>query len=67
MDGRNVISRSGPRTIDFFNRFPFAKRRKDSGKYEVHVTEEGLDVRSEGRHVWGIRADDIKQKNKKKV
>lgn len=57
--GRNVLSRSGPRSIDFFNRFPFARRRKDSVEYEVYATDEGMEIRLEGRRVWGIRADDI--------
>lgn len=59
MGGRKVLSRSGPRSIDFFNRFPFAKRRADSEKYEVYVTKEGIEIRLEGRLVWKIRADDI--------
>lgn len=59
MDGQTVLSRSGPRSVDVFNRFPFAKRRKNSEKYEMRATEEGVEVRLEGRHVWSIRAADI--------
>lgn len=57
MDGECVLAKSGRHKWEWLNRSPW-RRRKDE-RYEVHVVEDGLEVRLGERTVWGATSADL--------
>eukprot|EP00904_Undaria_pinnatifida_P008318 jgi/Undpi1/4616/HiC_scaffold_18.g07970.m1 len=52
VDGTNVLSKSGRFAFDWMNHLPW-QRPTDDG-YEVHVVQDGIEVRLGERVVWGM-------------
>eukprot|EP00904_Undaria_pinnatifida_P008324 jgi/Undpi1/4621/HiC_scaffold_18.g07975.m1 len=52
VDGTNVLSKSGRLAFDWMNHLPW-QRPTDDG-YEVHVVQNGIEVRLGERVVWGM-------------
>lgn len=57
VDGTKVLSKSGRHKHEWRNRLRW--RRKKSEDYELHVVEDGIEVRLGEKTVWGIAADHI--------
>ena len=57
LDGACVLEKSGPYKREWMNRFPW-RRRKDSD-YQLHVQDDGMEVRLGERTIWGVTADDM--------
>ena len=52
MDGIFVPSKSGPFKKEWMNRFPW--RRGKNNDYELHVNDDGMEVRLGEKTVWGV-------------
>ena len=59
MDGTRVLSRSGRFSREWMNRFPWRRRKNNS--YELHVEDDGMEVRLGEKVVWGLVAEDKKR------
>lgn len=57
MDGTRVLSKSGRFSREWMNRFPWRWSRNMS--YELHVKDDGIEVRLGERVLWGVTADDM--------
>ena len=56
MDGTTVLSKSGPYTWDWLNRRPWTRPTDDG--YELHVTDDGMEIRLGEETVWGVNAEE---------
>ena len=52
MTGIFVPSKSGPFKKEWMNRFPW--RRGKNNDYELHVKDDGMEVRLGEKTVWGV-------------
>lgn len=52
------MSRSGPHSWEWMNRFSF--RKKNPG-YELHIIENGVEVRLDSKKVWGVTLPEKKK------
>ncbi|CAN0071047.1 unnamed protein product [Laminaria digitata] len=57
VDGTCVLSKSGPFKREWMNRFPW--RRRKNNDYQLHVKDDGMEVRLGGKRVWGVSADEM--------
>lgn len=57
MDGTKVLCKSGPHNCEWLNRIRWV--RDKSEHYELHVVEDGIQVRLGEITVWGVTADHI--------
>ena len=55
VDGTIALSKFGRHAWDWVNRF---NRPRDNG-YELHDTDQGIEVHLQERTVWGITADEL--------
>ena len=52
VDGICVLSKSGPFKREWMNRFPW--RRRKNNDYELHVKDDGMEVRLGEKTIWGV-------------
>ena len=52
VDGICVLSKSGPFKREWMNRFPW--RRRKNNDYELHVKDNGMEVRLGEKTIWGV-------------
>lgn len=57
MDGVKVLSKSGRHKREWRNRLRWVRDKSED--YELHVVEDGLEVRLGKRTVWGVTTDHI--------
>lgn len=57
VDGIKVLSRSGPHSYEWRNRLRWMRDKRED--YELHVMEDGVQVRLGEKTVWGVTPDHI--------